>query len=144
MNPAHEGTWIVSWLLSVPLILVTVVIHVYGLAVIAESLSGPVDRGKFSHTFIGVIAITALLATALHAIEGIIWAFAFRLVGAVPDKKSAMLYSISAMTTFGHATLYLEDRWQMMGTLEALNGLILFGITTAFYVRDYPASLALR
>jgi hypothetical protein len=85
-----------------------------------------------------------LLATALHAIEGIIWAFAFRLVGAVPDKKSAMLYSISAMTTFGHATLYLEDRWQMMGTLEALNGLILFGITTAFYVRDYPASLALR
>jgi hypothetical protein len=43
-----------------------------------------------------------------------------------------MLYSISAMTTFGHANLYLENRWQMMGALEALNGLILFGITTAF------------
>jgi hypothetical protein len=111
---------------------VTVVIHVYGLAVIAESLSRSVDRRKFTHTFIGVIGLTALLATALHGIEGIIWAFAFRLVGALPDPKSAMLYSISAMTTFGHANLYLENRWQMMGALEPLNGLILFGITTAF------------
>ncbi|OKO70300.1 hypothetical protein [Bradyrhizobium sp. AS23.2] len=43
-----------------------------------------------------------------------------------------MLYSIGAMTTFGHASLHLSDRWQMLGALEALNGMLLFGLTTAF------------
>jgi hypothetical protein len=132
MNSAHAGAWVTSWLLSLPLIVVTVVIHVYGLAVIAELLSGSVERRKFTRTFIGIMGVTALLATTLHGIEGIIWAVAFRFVGALPDNKSAMLYSISAMTAFGHANLYLENRWQMMGALEALNGIILFGITTAF------------
>ena len=46
--------------------------------------------------------------------------------------RSAMLYSLGAMTTYGHKNLVLEDRWQMMGALEALNGMLLFGLTTAF------------
>jgi len=53
-------------------------------------------------------------------------------LGALHDNKSAMLYSLGAMTTYGHATLILAPNWQMMGTLEALNGWILFGLTTAF------------
>jgi hypothetical protein len=43
-----------------------------------------------------------------------------------------MLYSLSAMTTYGHASLFLEYKWQLMGALEALNGWLLFGLTTAF------------
>ncbi len=50
----------------------------------------------------------------------------------ISDSKSAVLYSLSAMTSYGHANLYLEPRWQLMGALEALNGWILFGLTTAF------------
>ena len=43
-----------------------------------------------------------------------------------------MLYSLSAMTSYGHANLCLEEKWQLMGALEALNGMLLFGFTTAF------------
>jgi hypothetical protein len=43
-----------------------------------------------------------------------------------------MLYSIGALTTFGHASLQFSDRWQVLGALEALNGMLLFGLTTAF------------
>jgi len=43
-----------------------------------------------------------------------------------------MLYSLGAMTTYGHASLSLAPAWQRMGVLEALNGWILFGLTTAF------------
>jgi hypothetical protein len=46
-----------------------------------------------------------------------------------------MLYSLGAMTTYGKANLQLEPRWQLMGTLEALDGWILFGLTTAFMLR---------
>ena len=50
----------------------------------------------------------------------------------MPDTKSAMLYSLNAITSYGHANLFLEDKWQLMGALEALNGELLFGLTAAF------------
>ena len=36
------------------------------------------------------------------------------------------------MTTYGHEDLYLSPHWRLMGALEALNGMLLFGLTTAF------------
>ena len=36
------------------------------------------------------------------------------------------------MTSYGHTNLTLEDHWHLMGALEALNGWLLFGLTTAF------------
>ena len=47
------------------------------------------------------------------------------------------------MTGFGHAGIYLDPRWQMMGALEALNGMMLFGLTTAFLFSVLQRSLAL-
>jgi hypothetical protein len=79
-----------------------------------------------------VIGSTALLATVLHGIESAIWAAAYRVLGALPDNRFATLYSLSAMTTYGHSNRYLKDQWQLMGALEALNGMLLFGLTTAF------------
>jgi hypothetical protein len=61
-----------------------------------------------------------------------IWALVYRHLGALPDDKAAMLYSLSAMTSYGHANLFLQINWQMMGALESLNGMLLFGLTTAF------------
>ena len=36
------------------------------------------------------------------------------------------------MTSYGHTNLYLDRRWEPMGALEALNGMLLFGLSTAF------------
>jgi hypothetical protein len=43
-----------------------------------------------------------------------------------------MLYSLNALTSYGHTEIQLAPHWQMLGSLEALNGWILFGLTTAF------------
>ena len=55
-----------------------------------------------------------------------------------------MLYSLGALTTYGHANIFLEPQWGMMGALEALNGMLLFGLTTAFMFamiqRVWPAN----
>jgi hypothetical protein len=53
-------------------------------------------------------------------------------LGALPAWAPAMLYSLEAITSFGHAQIYLADRWQLLGAIEGVNGLILFGLTTAF------------
>jgi hypothetical protein len=74
----------------------------------------------------------ALLTTLLHALEAAVWGFAYFRLGALPNIRDAMLFSLDALTTYGHDTLTLEKRWQMMGALEALNGILAFGLTTAF------------
>ena len=136
MNPTNVGTWIGDWAWSLPLIVLTVVIHVCGLALIGERVVGVLsvseDRRRFMPRFALVMGVTGLLATLLHGIEGVIWAVAYRFLAALPDNRSAMLYSLSAMTTYGHANMFLEARWQLMGALEALDGMLLFGLTTAF------------
>jgi hypothetical protein len=136
MHPVGVGSWTGDWAWSLPLIVLTVVIHVCGLAIIGErvvdALGESVDHRRFLFKFAVVMAVTSLLATILHGIEGAIWAAAYRFLDALPDNRTAMLYSISAMTSYGHANLYLKDRWQLMGALEALNGMLLFGLTTAF------------
>lgn len=43
-----------------------------------------------------------------------------------------MLYSVDSMTTRGASGLVLQPHWRMMGALEAANGMVLFGISTAF------------
>ena len=136
MNAVNVGAWSANWVWSLPLIVLTVVIHVIGLGLINESLvrtlSGTMERGGFMAKFSVVMGITALLATLLHGVEAAIWAAAYQLLGTLPDIKSAVLYSLSAMTTYGHANLFLKEQWQLMGALEALNGMLLFGLTTAF------------
>jgi hypothetical protein len=128
--------WDGSWAWSLPLIAVTVVFHVVGLGFIdkrvVQALTHARTRHNFSLAFSLVMGVTTLLATLLHAIEAGIWAFTYRILGALPDGKSALLYSLGAMTTYGHEDLYLAPHWRLMGALEALNGMLLFGLSTAF------------
>jgi len=130
------GSWRGSWAWGVPLIVLTVMIHVMGLGFIkgrAFSLSNHAGRGRH-HTTTSLIVIggVTLSATLLHAIEASIWAVAYMLLGALADSRSAILYSLNALTSYGHANLELTQHWELMGSLEALNGWLLFGLTTAF------------
>ena len=136
MDPIVAPDWGMDWAWGLLLILLAVVFHAYGLGLLNKEVSSKLsDLRRIRHfSFVSVFVIggTALSATILHALEGLIWAGTYRLVGALPDTKSAILYSLNAMTSYGHASLYLAPRWQMLGALEALSGWILFGLTTAF------------
>jgi hypothetical protein len=121
---------------SLPLIVFTVLVHGFGLVETREHVVGQLTSSfgaKWSRAgFAAVIAATVLLVTGLHALEGGAWAFAYVALGASPDFRIAALYSLSAMTSYGHAEIFLAPHWQLMGALEALNGMMLFGLTTAF------------
>jgi MFS superfamily sulfate permease-like transporter len=136
MEISSPSAWEANWAWGVPLIVLTSVVHVLGLGLINErvvhALSGRMDRRHSMFLFAAAMSVAILLATILHAFEAAVWAAAYLLLHALPDMKTAMLYSVSAMTTYGHASALLADRWKMLGALEALNGMLLFGLTTAF------------
>jgi len=74
----------------------------------SDFLSESLERRRFLPKFAVVMGCTSLLATFLHGIEAAIWADTYRFLGALPDNRSAMLYSVSAMTAYGHASLFLK------------------------------------
>src|SRR5262245_47973025 len=81
---------------------------------------------------IGLIAVVGLLLAALHGIEAALWAAAYWWLGALSSATDAILYSVDSMSTRGASGLVLEPHWRMMGALEAMDGMLLFGISTAF------------
>jgi hypothetical protein len=127
--------WGVDWAWGISLIVLTVVVHILGLALIGQRivvLLGMMQRRGPIPALVVVTGSATLLATCLHGMEVCIWACAYLIVGASADFNSSMLYSLNAITSYGHTDLFLNEHWRLMGALEALNGWLLFGLTTAF------------
>jgi hypothetical protein len=88
-----------------------------------------------------------LLLAALHMIEAGFWAAAYVWLGALGSLEAAILYSVDSIVTRGASGLTLQSHWQMMGALEAVDGVLLFGISTAFIftvMQFYYQHLVLR
>jgi len=81
---------------------------------------------------IGLIGVVGLLLAALHGMEAALWAAAYWWLGALHSPGDAILYSVDSISTRGASGLMLEHHWRMMAALEAADGMLLFGISTAF------------
>lgn len=143
MDVLDATPWGTDWAWGLPLILLNVIIHVFGLAFIYDAftvlLRETTARRRFMIRFAEVMSVSVLLIVVLHGLEAITWAVAYLSLGAIPDSKSAMLYSLGAMTGFGVGNISLPAHWQMMGVLQSLAGVLLFGLTTAFMFAMFQA-----
>jgi hypothetical protein len=132
-NPFAFGA---DWAWGVPLIVPTVLIHVAGLGAVSQiavhAYSRMIEHRHPTAVLVVVMGVTTLLAICLHAIEAAIWAAAFLLLGALPDSRTSLVYSLNAITSYDHTNLSLGAHWQLMGSREALNGWLLFGLTSTF------------
>ncbi len=130
----------VNWAWGLSLIALTIAIHAMGVVMMA--LVGLGIRVRLETRNLGLprvilivsgaVGAVGLLLAVLHGIEAAIWAAAYVWLGALDSLRDAMLYSLDSMTTRGASGLMLEPHWQMMGALEAANGMLLFGISTAY------------
>jgi multisubunit Na+/H+ antiporter MnhB subunit len=126
--------------LGLSLIALTMAIHATGIVFLAfaterirvrvESL----DRLSLRHVLaivIGLIGVIGLLLAALRGIEAALWAAVYWSLGALSSLQEAILYSVDSISTRGASGLMLERHWRMMGAVEAMDGMLLFGISTA-------------
>jgi hypothetical protein len=134
--PSDAAPWSIDWLWGCPLIVITLLVHASALGRITRAATRRYARATHRDTSLAIGALSlgavSILATILHGLEAGAWALTYCLLGALPNYKSAMLYSLGAMTTYGKETFHLEPHWEMLGSIEALNGWLLFGLSTAF------------
>lgn len=148
MASLESGTWVGDWAWGVPLVVANLLMHVVGLNLIGLFVLGDYinilrRRNPFAD-FVAVVGVTALLTITLHALESVTWGAAYILLGALSDEKAAMLYSLGAMTTYGHSNIHLNSHWELLGAVEALQGMLLFGLTTAFLFYVFQEITPLR
>jgi hypothetical protein len=132
-DPTHVWAW------SAALVLVTITLHVVGIGVINRTLrfwKEVVDaKISFLETLLGEVVVivgVALALALLHGVESMIWAIAYVRLGAISSWSDALLYSVGSMTTRGSAGVETQTNWLIAGAIESGDGMLLFGISTAF------------
>ncbi|PRC41539.1 hypothetical protein C6A85_000000115115 [Mycobacterium sp. ITM-2017-0098] len=130
-----------SWILGLSLIVLTIAIHTTAVVMMAFGMETTIrlrvekhrgDPRRAIPIVIGSIGLVAVILAVLHGLEGVVWASAYQWLGAFDSFTDASIYSLGTMITLDIPGLALPSRLRMISALEAVNGVMLFGISTAF------------
>jgi len=80
-----------------------------------------------------ISVLTAWMFLAI-VIEAWLWALIYLfnpMITALPDMETALYFSMVTFTTLGYGDVVLVGKWRMLASIQAANGVIVFGWTTA-------------
>jgi hypothetical protein len=80
---------------------------------------------------LSIVALTMFFALVAHLIEIAIWAVLFLMCGQFSDFGTAYYHSAVNYTTLGYGDVTMTPSWRMLAPLEAANGMLMFGVSTA-------------
>lgn len=122
------------------MVLLTVSLHGVGLVVLARLLRLEAHEELARHLpplSPRALAATLAMVIALFALHGAeIWLYAglYRLLGAVGDLESAVYFSTISYAAIGYGDNHIVRAWRLLGAIEGINGVLLLGWSTAFFV----------
>jgi voltage-gated potassium channel len=94
------------------------------------------NRGYFGHGrhLLKVLVFTSVFFLLLHLVEIMLWAITYRQL-VTPDElaslEQAFYFSIVTFTTLGYGDITLSEQWRILSGVEAINGILLIGWSTA-------------
>jgi hypothetical protein len=115
----------------------TVCIHAFGTALLvelAEKFGAPLSSRATTTQRLRLLMATAIFLIILHTLEISLWAFAYLLLPEVPALdtfEKAYYFSIVTFTTVGYGDITLDNEWRILSGIEAADGILLFGWSTA-------------
>ncbi|MCP3467653.1 potassium channel family protein [Bradyrhizobium sp. CCGUVB23] len=83
-----------------------------------------------AHLMAVMVATAAALMVA-HTLEILVWALAYRVVGAAPVGSDLLYFAFVNYTTLGYGDITPVPDWRLVGPTTAMNGILLFGWSTA-------------
>ena len=124
-------------LIGAGLVLLTVAIHASGTTLWVSFLVRRYfnDDGHWgTGRALGAITSTVIVLIFLHVIQITIWAYAYLSLVSVEEIDSfekSLYFSFVTFTTLGYGDLTLSEDWRLLSGIQALNGILLVGWTTA-------------
>jgi voltage-gated potassium channel Kch len=126
---------LVQLIIATAMVVVTVLIHLFGLALLMRVLR------SHSRIFrkLTIMPLTLLLAAtvgiiAIHTVEIWVYAFLYLQLGAFSHFEQALYFSTVTYSTIGYGDVVMPHPWRILGAIEGAVGIIMLGWSTAFVV----------
>ena len=126
--------------LSTVMVTLTVLIHAAGLYALSRLLRLEVREEAEEHIQamsrrgVTVTLVVILGLFALHGVEIWIYALLYLAIGSVDGLREAVYFSTITYGAIGYSDAAMAERWRLVSAIEGINGIILIGWSTAFFV----------
>lgn len=101
---------------------------------VLKRCAGWLSRGAPTLRASMALGLSTLWLMAAHSVSAWIWALCFMAIGVFDALEPALYFSVVAFTTLGFGDVLLPTEWRLLAGLCAANGLLIFGVSTAFLV----------
>lgn len=123
-----------------------IAIHAFAMTAVIQiaretSRRRPADT---SANLVLLMMVTVLVITLAHCCEVAVWSVGYWVAGVVPKGGSAsnLYFAFVNYTTLGYGDIVPVERWQLLGPMAAMNGVLLFGWSTAVIFEVLRRSVA--
>lgn len=123
--------------LGIVLVLVTTTIHALATKLMYDmTRQSDIGQWKVSHPWFALVLVSAIVLMMFLAtlVEAGLWAGVYVVTGAFSSIEPALYFSIVTYTTLGYGDVVVGPEWRLMASVQAANGVIMFGWTTGILV----------
>jgi Ion channel len=129
-----SAAMITKLLIALCLVATTVIIHAGGLGMILSHVLHSTERPDTRFWPITWLLIRiAWLLIVIHLFEIVVWGLFFWWQKCLPDAESAFYFSGVTYATIGYGDIVLLKEWRLFGPIEGLTGILMCGLSTAFF-----------
>ena len=120
-------------LVSIAVSLANIAIHAIVMTAVLRVARAADERAtsRQSVRLVAIMIATVSVLMAAHVAEVFVWSFAYVMVGAAPPGTDFIYFAFVNYTTLGYGDVTPIERWQLLGPMTAMNGVLLFGWSTA-------------
>ena len=110
-----------------------IAIHAFLMAAViwAARIAGTIPTPRESLRLITIMIATVSFLMAAHFAEVLVWSLAYAIVGAAPKGADLIYFAFVNYTTLGYGDVTPVERWHLLGPITAMNGVLMFGWSTA-------------
>lgn len=124
--------------------LVNITIHALVMTTVVE-VARVAGAKKISYPSLFLIAVmipTVSILMITHAAEVIVWSLLYRAVEAAAPGADLIYFAFVNYTTLGYGDVLPVQNWRLLGPMTAMNGVLLFGWSTAIIFEVLRRALA--
>jgi hypothetical protein len=134
MTENHQFAILVPLMVGGGAVACTILVHALAMSatinlVRHEKRIGRVGLGPLID--LAIVSLAMSFAFVAHLIEIALWAALLVICGEFQEFGNAYYHSAVNYTTLGYGDVLLTPSWRMLGPLEATNGALMFGVSTA-------------
>ena len=134
MSQVHQVAIVTPLTAGAAATLCTIFIHALALGATVNFFRRETRLGRAGMRYLidfTIVVLVMSFAFVAHVIEVAVWALLFMVCGEFQDFAAAYYHSAVNYSTLGYGDVIMSSAWKLLGPLEAADGSLMFGVSTA-------------